>query len=205
MRADYANSVDTVGGNEKLKKTVLLSTSRYAALLKTPCPVTLQITEERMSPEKFNRQFVPVAVAVEGNFSSLFQYRNRPGIVDVDFRSESDYNRMVFIADGDIIRNKVRGVGENATALPLGYDEYSGQMYGNRDFILNCVNWLCDDEGWMQLRGRHLDLYLLNKTLLKAERRKWEMVNLLLPLFIVVLAGGIFAWRRKNKMAPGRK
>ncbi len=205
VRADYANSVDTVGGNEKLKKTVLLSTSRYAALLKTPCPVTLQITEERMSPEKFNRQFVPVAVAVEGNFSSLFQYRNRPGIVDVDFRSESDYNRMVFIADGDIIRNKVRGVGENATALPLGYDEYSGQMYGNRDFILNCVNWLCDDEGWMQLRGRHLDLYLLNKTLLKAERRKWEMVNLLLPLFIVVLAGGIFAWRRKNKMAPGRK
>lgn len=112
---------------------------------------------------------------------------------------------MVFIADGDIIRNKVRGVRENATALPLGYDEYSGQMYGNRDFILNCVNWLCDDEGWMQLRGRHLDLYLLNKTLLKAERRKWEMVNLLLPLFIVVLAGGIFAWRRKNKMAPGRK
>lgn len=67
-------------------------------------------------------------------------------------------------------------MGENARIVPLGYDEYSGQMYGNRDFILNCVNWLCDDEGWMQLRGRNLSLYLLDKTRLKAERTSWEML-----------------------------
>lgn len=198
VRVDYANSVDTVGGNNGLKKTVLLSTSGYAALLRTPCPVTLQVTEEKMTPEKFNRQFVPVAVALEGNFRSLFQYRNMPGVVDLPFREESSYNRMIVVADGDIIRNKVRGIGRNATAVPLGYDEYSGQMYGNRDFLLNCVNWLCDDEGWMQLRGRNLDLYLINKTLLKAERRKWEMINLLFPLLIVALIGGIFAWGRKQ-------
>jgi len=198
VRVDYANSIDTVGGKDGLKKTVLLATSSYTAALKTPCPVTLSITEEKMTPEKFSRKYIPVAVAVEGTFESLFRYRNMPGVVNTAFKTESDYNRMIFIADGDIIRNKVRGVGENATAIPLGYDEYNGQMYGNRDFLLNCVNWLCDDEGWMQLRGRNLSMYLLDKTRLKAEKRYWEMFNLLLPLLGVAILGGIFAFRRRK-------
>lgn len=197
VRVDYANSIDTVGGKDGLKKTVLLSTSQYAAAMKTPCPVTLAITEEKMTSEKFNRKFIPVAVAVEGRFKSLFQFRNKSGIVDLPFKPESEYGRMIFIADGDIIRNKVKGVGENAVTVPLGYDDYSGQMYGNRDFILNCINWLCDDEGWMQLRGRSLSLYLLDKTRLKAERRDWEMLNLFFPLGLVVLMGGVFFFCRR--------
>ena len=198
VRVDYANSIDTIGGHNGLKKSVLLATSQYAAAMKTPCPVTLAVTEEKMTPDKFNRQYIPVAVAVEGRFRSLFQYRHKSGIVNLPFRAESEYNRMVFVADGDIIRNKVRGVGENAVAVPLGYDEYGGQLYGNKDFILNCVNWLCDDEGWMELRGRSLSLYLLDKTRLKAERLHWELLNLLLPLGVVLLIGGIFVLRRRR-------
>lgn len=198
VRVDYANSIDTVGGKDGLKKTVLLTTSQYAASMKTPCPVTLSITEEKMTPEKFNRKYIPVAVAVEGAFQSLFQYRNISGIMSVPFKGNSDYGRMIFIADGDVIRNKVRGVGDNAVAVPLGYDEYSGQVYGNRDFILNCVNWLSDDEGWMQLRGRSLSMYLLDKTRLKAERTKWELLNLIFPLFLVMVGGAFFVlFRRK--------
>lgn len=198
VRVDYANSIDTVGGNDGLRKTVLLATSQYSAAMKTPCPVTLSVTGEKMTPEKFNRKYIPVAVAVEGGFKSLFQYRNMPGVVNTSFKPESGYNRMIFIADGDIIRNKVRGVGENAVAVPLGYDEYADKVYGNRDFLLNCVNWLCDDEGWMQLRGRNLSLYLLDKTRLKAERRRWELFNLLLPLVVVAALGGLFmVFRRK--------
>ena len=199
VRVDYANSIDTVGKNDGLKKTVLLSTSSYAAVMKTPCPVSLSITEEKMTPDRFNRRFVPVAVAVEGNFTSLFQYRNREEVAGQPFKAQSGYSRMIVVADGEVIRNQVRGVGENARIVPLGYDEYSGQMYGNRDFILNCVNWLCDDEGWMQLRGRNLSLYLLDKTRLKAERTSWEMLNLLFPIFIVAVGGGIFAWGRKSR------
>lgn len=197
VRVDYANSIDTVGGSDGLKKTVLLSTSSYTAALKTPCPVSLSITEEKMTPEKFNRRHVPVAVAVEGPFRSLFQYR-RMSDVDMPFKSGCNYGRMIFIADGDIVRNKVKGVGENAVAVPLGYDDYSGQLYGNRDFILNCINWLCDDSGWMQLRGRSLEMYLLDKTRLKAERFRWEMLNLLLPLSIVAVCGGLFLVMRRR-------
>lgn len=199
VRVDYANSIDTVGGKEDLKKTVLLATSRYAAALKTPCPVTLAIMEEKMTPEKFNRQFLPVAMALEGNFPSLFRYRNTPDVGGLPFRAESGENRMVVIADGDIIRNKVRGVGEEIRALPLGYDEYSGKVFGNKDFLLNTVNWLCDDEGWMDLRSRNLSLYLLDKTRLKAERTRWQLLNLLLPLVWVGAVGGLAAWRRKKR------
>lgn len=199
VRVDYANTVDTVGKGDGLKKTVLLTTSQYAAAMKTPCPVTLNVAEEKMTPEKFNRRFLPVAVLVEGNFRSLFQFRPLPGILPQDtFLPQSDYSRMIVIADGDIVRNNVRGAGENAVVIPLGYDEYSGQMYGNRDFLLNCVNMLCDDEGWMALRGRNLSLYLLDKTRLKSEKKSWEFFNLCLPLLVVAIGGGIFGWRRKK-------
>lgn len=198
VRVDYANSIDTVGGNDGLKKTVLLATSAYAAAMKTPCPVTLAIMEEKMTPEKFNRRYLPVAVAIEGQFASLFRFRNQEGVVDLPFRRQSEYNRMIVIADGDLIRNKVRGVGEEARALPLGYDEYSGNVFGNKDFLLNAVNWLCDDEGWMELRGRNLSMYLLNKTLLKADRTFWQWLNLLLPLLIVSVVGAVFVLTRRK-------
>lgn len=198
VRVEYANSIDTVGGQDGLRKTVLLSTSAYTAVMKTPCPVTLGITEEKMTPEKFNKRFLPVAVAVEGKFTSVFRYRNKVETVNRPFKGESPANRMIVIADGDVIRNKVRGIGDDMRAVPLGFDEYGGQMYGNRDFILNCVNWLCDDEGWMELRGRNLSLYLLDKTRLKAERRYWQLFNLCFPVLLVCGVGGVFAWYRRR-------
>lgn len=195
VRVNYANTIDTVGGVDGLQKRILLATSRYAAALKTPCPVSLTITEEKMTPQMFNKRYLPIAVMVEGNFESLFKYRP---LDNKTFKPESGYSKMIMVADGDIICNKFHGVGENLSIVPLGYDEYSGQMYGNRDFILNCINTLCDDEGWMQLRGRNLSLYLLNKTKLKSERTYWEMLNLLVPVLLVA-GGGVLFWGIRRK------
>lgn len=200
VRVDYANTIDTVGGNDGLKKTVLLASSRYAASMKTPCPVTLAITEEKMTEDRFNKSFLPVAVMIEGEFQSLFRYTRRAEhALKGPFRPLSEYNRMIVIADGDIIRNKKYGVGDNARTIPLGYDEYSGRMYGNKDFLLNCINMLCDDEGWMQLRGRSLNMYLIDKTRLKSERYKWQMINLFIPLALVFSGGILFFLLRRRK------
>lgn len=199
VRADYANSIDTVGGNDGLRKTILLASSQYTATAKTPCLVSLAITGEKMTAEKFRHKHKPIAVLVEGKFRSLFQYRNMGDVLDRPFKGESEYSRTIVISDGDMIRNKVYGVGENVRPVPLGYDEYSGQMYGNRDFLLNCINWLCDDDGWMQLRGRNLAFYMLDKTRLKSERSKWEMINLLVPLAFVVTGGVAFVGVRRRK------
>nr|MDE5639710.1 gliding motility-associated ABC transporter substrate-binding protein GldG [Odoribacter sp.] len=204
VRVDYANTIDTVGSTDGLKKTVLLASSRYAASMKTPCPVALSITEEKMTEDRFNKSYLPVAVMIEGQFTSLFRYSRRTGQgLDGPFRERSDYNRMIVVSDGDVIRNKHYGVGENARAVPLGYDEYSGRMYGNKDFLLNCVNMLCDDEGWMQLRGRNLNMYLINKTRLKSELSVWRMLNLFLPLGMVVSGGLLFFYFRCRKFRIG--
>lgn len=199
VRVDYANTIDTVGGNAKLSKRVLLASSAHAAAMRTPCPVSLSITEEKMSEERFNKRYLPVAVMVEGQFESLYRYAGRPtNIPDVPFKAQDDGNgRMIVVADGDILRNRVRGVGDNARNLPLGYDEYSGRVYGNKDFILNCVHTLCDDEGWMDLRGRNLSLYLLDKTRLKSERTFWQLLNLLLPVALALGVCGAVALRRR--------
>lgn len=200
VRVDYANSIDTVGGTDGLRKTVLLATSQYTAALKTPCPVSISITEEKMDSRMFNKSFQTVALLVEGQFSSLYQYNRRSDAnISTPFKPQSPVTSMIFIADGDVLRNGVRGVGENKAIIPLGYDEYSGQMYGNRDFILNCVNMLCDEEGWMQLRGRHLSTYLLDKTRLKSERSYWQGLNLYLPLLLVFGGGAIFYRVRRYK------
>lgn len=200
VRVDYANTIDTVGGKDGLKKTVLLSSSRYAASMKTPCPVTLAITEEKMTEDRFNKSYLPVAVMIEGEFQSLFRYTRRTEHnLEGPFRDRSAYNRMIVVSDGDMIRNNWHGVGENARTVPLGYDEYSGRMYGNKDFLLNCVNMLCDDEGWMQLRGRSLNMYLIDKTRLKSELFEWQMINLLIPLGLVFSGGILFFFLRRRR------
>ena len=153
-----------------------------------------------MTEDRFNRSYLPVAVMIEGEFTSLYRYTRRMGQTEGEpFRERSDYNRMIVISDGDVIRNKRYGVGENARTVPLGYDEYSGRMYGNKDFLLNCVNMLCDDEGWMQLRGRNLNMYLIDKTRLKGELLEWQIINLFIPLFCVFVGGGLFFFFRRRK------
>ena len=104
---------------------------------------------------------------------------------------------MIVIADGDIIRNDIDY--RSQKKLPLGYDKYTNQTYGNKNFILNCVNYLCDDSGLIGVRARELSLRLLDKKKLKNERVKWQLINTALPLFLLVVFGIIYNLRRKRK------
>ena len=103
------------------------------------------------------------------------------------------------IADGDIIRNDVRWQGTEASPYPLGQDKYTGEMYGNRDFIVNCLNYLVGDNGIMELRSRELKLRLLDKVRIKKERVKWQFINLVGPVIIVIFSGLVYGYYRKRK------
>ena len=108
---------------------------------------------------------------------------------------------MIVISDGDIIKNNMQGSGDNMQVIPLGYDRYTGQTFGNKAFILNAINYLCDEQGWMELRKREFKLSLLNKTILKQEKTKWQIVNILLPLILVWILGFIWITMRKKRYA----
>lgn len=202
VRGQFVNYIDTVGLDGNIKKRILLATSPYTRALNPPFMLSLR--EAEMSPDDrlFNKSQLPVAVLLEGVFPSAFRNRITDNLVkdkNMKVRTESVETKMIVIADGDVIRNEVRKSGTSETPLTLGQDRYTGEMYGNRDFLINCLNYLVDDNGLMELRSRELKLRLLNRQTIRDERTKWQIINIAGPLILVVAAGLIYNWLRKRK------
>jgi ABC-2 type transport system permease protein len=201
VKGEFTNYIDTVGLDPAIRKKVLLATSGFSRTLSPPIVISLKEAELAPNEKDFNKSNLPVAVLLEGVFPSVF--RNRPTdnlSVDETFkiRSESKRNKMIVVADADIIRNEVRRVGSEETPFPLGLDKYTGEVFGNRDFIINCMNYLVDDKGIVELRSRELKLRLLNTAKIKSEKIKWQIINVAGPVLIVILAGLFFNFFRKR-------
>jgi gliding-associated putative ABC transporter substrate-binding component GldG len=202
VKGEYVNYIDTVGLDPAITKKILLSTSALSRTVSPPVFIRLKEAEETPDERSFNKPNLPVAVLLEGVFTSAFKNRPVGHITDdrnLSVRNESIENRMIVIADADIIRNEVSGTGLNETPLPLGQDKYTGQIFGNKDFLVNCLNWLVDKNDIMQLRSRELKLRLLDTRLIKAERIKRQLINVMGPVIIVILAGLIYGYFRRKK------
>jgi ABC-2 type transport system permease protein len=201
VKGEFTNYIDTVGLDTAIKKTVLLSTSKNSRTLSPPLIISLKEAELTPDEKDFNRSALPVAVLLEGVFPSVFRNRTISGFTDdktFKIRSQSVKTKLIVIADADIIRNEVRRAGVQETPLPLGQDKYTGQMFGNRDFLINCLNYLVDDNGIMGLRSRELKLRLLNKMKVRSEKTEWQMINILGPVALVIMAGFIYSYFRKR-------
>jgi ABC-2 type transport system permease protein len=201
VRATFASALDlNVSESVKIKKTVLLVTSNATHAEKTPTRIDLSSMYDMDSKTYFNTGYAPVAAALEGQFTSVFANRMIPeGIIsDGKTINESKPTRMIVVANADVIRNDVQGSGPSMQFLPLGYDRYTKQEYGNHDFILNSILYLADDDGWLQLRSREFKLRLLNKKVVVSGKKKWEIINVALPIAILLaFAFGYSAFRRK--------
>ena len=104
---------------------------------------------------------------------------------------------MIVIADGDIAKNAVNK--RDNTYLALGVDKYTKQQYGNADFMLNVINYLCDDSGLMSVRSKKLKIRLLDKTIIKSDKFKWQLINTALPIGVILLFGIAHYFDRKKK------
>jgi ABC-2 type transport system permease protein len=202
VKGEFTNYIDTVGLDTAVKKRVLLSTSKFSRTVSPP--VLISLKEAEMTPDEkiYNKSNLPVAVLLEGVFTSAYRNRSVSNLTtdkNLKIRTESKKTKLIVIADADIIRNEVRRVGLEVTPLPLGQDKYTGQMFGNRDFLINCLNYLVDDRGLMELRSREVKLRLLDKMKVKTEKTKWQIINLLGPVLIVILAGLIYIFFRNRK------
>lgn len=204
VEGKFAGSVDSVGLDNKIRKTILLSTSEYSRTLTPPFMISLREAQSNPDERQFNRKNIPVALLLEGSFPSAFKNRFAPMQNDgknIKITTESVDNKMIVIANSDIIRNEVQKSGSSESPLTLGLDKYTGEMYGNRDFIINCMNYLVDDNGIMNLRSRELKLRLLNREKIRKERIGWQLINTVGPVLLVVLAGIIYNFFRKRKYA----
>lgn len=202
VKGEYVNFIDTVGLDSRIRKTILLFTSGFSRILSPPFMISLRDAEITPDEREFSRSKLPVAILLEGVFTSAFRNRLTDDLTnDRSFkaRNESIPTKMIVIADGNIIRNEVRQIGNNITPYPLGQDIYTGELYGNRDFIINCMNYLVDDDGIMELRSRELRLRMLDHSKIRKERIKWQLVNVALPPLLVIIAGIIFSYFRRRR------
>lgn len=202
VKGEFTNYIDTVGLDGSIKKKILLRTSEYSRTLSPPFMISLKEAETIPDEQAFNKPNLPVAVLLEGTFPSAFLNRavgRLTGDQNFTLKKESSKTKMIVVADADIIRNEVRRSGMDETPLTLGQDKYTGQLFGNRDFLLNCMNWMVDDKGIMELRSRELKLRLLNSTRIRNDKLQWQLINSLGPVLIILAAGLSYTYFRKRK------
>ncbi len=206
VKLDFVSSLDTIIA-PGIKKTVLLKSSPYSRTVATPHIVSLQRLYEEPNQALFNQKFLPLGVLLEGSFESAFKNRLLPkenGPEQLKLKTEGDHTQMVVIGDGDIIRNQLNILNPNipkGTPLPLGFDQFTGQQYGNKNLLLNIMDYMLDDSGLISIRSRELKLRLLNPEKVRGNRLYWQLINTLVPVAVIILFGILLTFIRKRKYA----
>ncbi len=197
----FVSPVDTVGENPLVKKHYLLYTSATSRILQVPLLINLSEIEQTPNEQHFINPNVPVAAELEGYFTSVLTNRplkNYNHGEPFEFRAKSSFTRMVVVADADMVRNDVQHRPNGAYVLPLGYDRYTQQTYGNKELVMNMVKYLNDDNGIVNLRSRDFKLRLLDRSKASQSRLAWQVVNTVLPSLVLVLGGLIYFFIRRN-------
>ncbi len=196
VKFEFPTAIDTLGRKNIKTKVLYESSSRttskavpnYVELSEMANLDSLSVMEKPTTPKIF-------AVSLEGKFTSAYATRSEKNGFP-DFKSQDNQpNKMIVIADGDVGRNQTMK-GQN---LPLGADILTGQQYGNEQFLRNCLDWLLDDSNLIELRNRNIESRLLDRRRIDEEKTNWQWFNLLTPIAILGLLGGIFFWLRKKK------
>jgi len=201
VSANFCSSIDFISGNDLVSKIVLLSTSSATHQQKLPSMIDLREMPDENDKKFFNASFVPVAAVLEGIFNSAFTNRLIPeGITEFSARkNKSTITRMLVVADGDIIKNDVVNTGSNFQVLPMGFDRYSGIQFGNKNFVVNALLYLTDEENWFQLRNRTFKVRMLNKSNVYSNALFLKWINVLLPIIVLFLCGGVYLLIRHLK------
>ena len=200
IKADFVSSMDATTSANGIEQIPLLKTSDYTKVSGAPVFITLAMLRQAPDRRMFSSKGKNVAYLLKGSFPSLYANRIPQEIVDdqaTDFMEESKPTAMIVVADGDIIRNQIDI--KRKTPLPLGYDQYTQNTYANKEFIENAISYLVDGEGLIDIRSRELKVRLLDVTKVNQERGKWQVINTLVPIALIIALGFVMAFIRKKK------
>jgi gliding-associated putative ABC transporter substrate-binding component GldG len=199
----FPNSIDTVKVNG-VKKTVLLATSANTRTLSTPAMVSLNSLKTEEDMKTFNRANIPIAVLLEGRFSSLYTNRlsqatmdTMAGLYKQPFRATSgEDGKMIVISDGDIAINAFT---KKQGPLAMGFNQFTNYQYANKDFLLNSIEYLVNPSGILETRAKDYTLRLLDPEKVEEGRTPWQIINIGAPVLLVMLFGFIYQALRKRK------
>lgn len=201
----FPSSIDTIKTKTPVKKTILLTSSGNSRIQPNITRLNFEILRYDPDPSKFTKKNIPMAVLLEGTFPSLFENRITESMEDglkqlgQEFKPVSEPTRMLVVSDGDIARNLIANA--QGQVMPLGFNRFERYQFANKDFLLNAIEYLRDDQGIIEARGKEVKLRLLDTTKAEAEQTKWQLFNIGLPLVFLMAFALIFNWVRKNKYA----
>ncbi len=194
IKFEFASGIELLKND--IKKTVLLRSSPYSKVVGTPVEVDLSMVQDRPDKSEFqNKGQIPVAVLLEGSFKSVFDNRVLP-FDDSTFSGSGKDTKMIVVSDGDIIKNQLD---KNFQPMELGYDKWTGNLYANKEFLLNCVNFLLDDNGLINIRSKQVNLPLLDKEKVYQNYSMTQMLTVALPIVVLIIFGLLFTFLRKRK------
>ncbi len=201
----FVSSIDTLQTFNNLKKTILLTSSRTSRFQLYPMRLTFQIMKYKPQLKNFNKPFLPISVLVEGEFESFFKNKLTSETKDMLTKIGDKFvdksikpGKMIFVGDGEFVQNLYNTKLNKPT--PIGYNKWENFTFqGNRDFILNAVEYMMDDAGIVKARSKRVKLRLLDKGKLMKEKTKWQLINIVLPLILLLIFGFLFSFYRKRK------
>lgn len=198
IMTEFPSTIDTIG-TDNVKKTILLQSSLYSRLFPTPTIIDLALLEKQPDVVNYQVPPQPVVVLLDGQFKSLFANRIPPVLNDEftlpPMKNESKKTSMLVSADGDLIKNQLHY--NRHYPLPLGFDQFTRQTYGNKDFIINAMNYLTQENGLINIRSREIKLRMLDKNKARQNLIFIQVLNILTPLILVLLLGLFLSYIRK--------
>jgi ABC-2 type transport system permease protein len=201
----FPNSLDTVEA-EGIKKTILLASSANSRSLKTPAIVSLNSVRTEDDIKTFNQKNIPIAVLLEGKFTSLFANRIAAAVADSlkniykqPFLPTADMeNKMIVVSDADIVANVVT---QNEGPLQMGTNQFTKTQYANKDFIINCIEYLTNPSGILSTRSKNFVLRLLDPAKIENEKTKWQLINVGVPVVLILAFAFVYQALRNKKYA----
>ena len=195
----FCNSIDTVKASG-VQKTPLLMSSPYSRKIATPVHINVNELRKNLRDSDYSTRNIPVGIILEGKFTSLYKNRFPPtGFESSTIIEESSPTKLIIIADGDVARNDVNP--RNSQPQPLGFDPMTKTTFANKDFLLNAVAYLTQEDGLIQVRNKEVKIRPLDKVKLKEGRLKWQVLNVAVPLVLLICYGVLRFYLRKRRFA----
>ena len=192
VNSRFVNSIDTLKNN--IKKTILLQSSDLSKTVGTPSIVSLKTIAQKQNSSEYNNGNIPIAVLLEGEFKSAYNERIKPFKIE-NSKNIATKTKMVVISDGDLIANEI----SKGKPLELGVNKWTNQRYGNKEFLLNTINYLLDDSGLINIRSKTVNINFLDKEKAFKETFKWQLINIILPLILLSFFGFLYNFIRQKK------
>lgn len=204
VRLMFPTILDTVEANG-IKKTILLQSSENARILEAPIKIDFSFLQVAPDVQEFQKKNIPTSVLLEGKFHSLYSNRISKAVQDsmraIDYpfiNTNVAENRMIIVSDGDMAMNQFS---QTSGPLPMGTNLFTKYIYANKDFYLNCLDYLVNPSGILQIRSKEFTLRRLDTKKAEAEKTKWQLINIALPIFLVIISGLFYQQFRRHRFA----